>query len=124
MKRILIAVAAGSMLVAGVALAAEEKAPEKVLEIKECQKAKGPVNFDHQKHFKAKPETKCIDCHHKGKNEGCTTCHKQAQEKIGTCADMSPTKNPFHVKCIACHKAEAAKFPAAPVKCDGCHIKK
>lgn len=99
------------------------------LSIKDCQAKKPAVTFPHKTHVDAK--IACNKCHHTqadlkagGKAEACSKCHV-APEKATTpkCAEMSMTKNPFHITCVGCHKDEVAKNAAskAPTKCDGCH---
>lgn len=91
-------------------------------------KKQPPVPFSHEKH--AKLVKSCDTCHHTQKglktDEGtkvvkCTTCHLDPKDaKIPSMREMSMAKNPFHDRCIACHK-EQKKGPTA---CTGCHIKK
>ena len=120
-------VLAGSTLIAGAATA-----PEKVT-IDDCVAKKAAVEFPHGAHVKAIAE--CKTCHHTQpaltatsgeKVETCGSCHV-TPEKAETpkCSEMSATKNPFHMACVACHKEELAKKPdtKAPTKCDQCHPK-
>ena len=85
------------------------------------------VPFPHEKH--AKLAKSCDTCHHKQKglttDEGtkvvkCSTCHLDPKDKAPSMREMSLTKNPFHIRCVACHK-EQKKGPTA---CAGCHVKK
>lgn len=89
----------------------------------------GPVALDHHKHQKL-TNNACDKCHHmnkgltdagaaKAKVAKCSTCHTKAQGKLGTIAEASLTKNPYHVNCIGCHKAQKK----GPVACTGCHKK-
>lgn len=120
-------VLAGSTLIAGAATP-----PEKVT-IDDCVAKKAAVEFPHSAHVKAIAE--CKTCHHTQpaltatsgeKVETCGSCHV-TPEKAETpkCSEMSATKNPFHMACVACHKEELAKKPdtKAPTKCDQCHPK-
>ena len=120
-------VLAGSTLIAGAA-----PPPEKVT-IDDCVAKKAAVEFPHGAHVKAIAE--CKTCHHTQpaltatsgeKVETCGSCHV-TPEKAETpkCSEMSATKNPFHMACVACHKEELAKKPdtKAPTKCDQCHPK-
>jgi hypothetical protein len=120
-------VLAGSTLIAGAATP-----PEKVT-IDDCVAKKAAVEFPHGAHVKAIAE--CKTCHHTQpaltatsgeKVETCGSCHV-TPEKAETpkCSEMSATKNPFHMACVACHKEELAKKPdtKAPTKCDQCHPK-
>ena len=117
---------AGSTFIAGAATP-----PDKV-SIDDCVAKKTAVAFPHGEHAKAH---ECKTCHHTQpaltatsteKVEACGTCHV-APEKAETpkCSEMSATKNPFHMSCVACHKEELAKKPdtKAPTKCDQCHPK-
>lgn len=123
-----------ALLTAGLSAAAFAGAPPKgKVVIKECQKKKPPVTFDHGAHVKLAKDLKwkdgCATCHHKvdgkmAKEHKCTTCHSKPQGKLGTCQDMSMKKNPFHVVCITCHKSEVkAGKVKAPTKCAQCHSK-
>lgn len=120
-------VLAGSTLIAGAATP-----PEKVT-IDDCVAKKAAVEFPHGAHVKAIAE--CKTCHHTQpaltatsgeKVETCGSCHV-TPEKAETpkCSEMSATKNPFHMACVACHKEELAKKAdtKAPTKCDQCHPK-
>ena len=101
--------------------------PEKVT-VKAAVAKQGPVTFDHAKHATTLVKT-CETCHHnqkgltkdtKGEVKKCTACHLDTNGKIITMRDPTLTKNPFHVRCVACHKT-AKK---GPVACSGCHAKK
>ena len=109
MRKVLVCmalVAAIAVFASGAAFAAP---PDKMI-LKEIQKSKGPVPFDHKTHAETfKP---CAVCHHKdvqGKERNCATaCHE------------GPTlKEVFHKQCKDCH----IKEKSGPVKCDGCHQK-
>ena len=117
---------AGSTFIAGAATP-----PDKVT-IDDCVAKKSAVAFPHAEHAKAH---ECKTCHHTQpaltatsteKVEACGTCHV-APEKAETpkCSEMSATRNPFHMSCVACHKEELAKKAdtKAPTKCDQCHPK-
>ena len=122
-----LAVFAGAALMATPAT----KAPDKV-SLDDCVAKKTAVAFPHGEHAKAHA---CETCHHtqKGLKAGdatevatCGTCHV-TPEKAETpkCAEMSSTKNPFHMLCVNCHKEELAKKAdtKAPTKCEQCHPK-
>ena len=98
------------------------KSPPKTLPIKECQKSKPSVTFPHALHLK-KVKAACQVCHHKGKPDqlcGRAGCHaNQAAGKRPGCAEMSLSKNPFHIMCIKCHKEEGK----GPKTCAQCHKK-
>ena len=108
------------------------KAPE-TSNIDDCAAKKAVVAFPHAAHVKV---AECKACHHDqptltaastGEVKPCGACHT-APEKPETpkCAEMSLTKNPYHINCIGCHKDEVKKNAAskAPTKCDQCHPKK
>src|SRR5512134_1879277 len=90
-------------------------APEKVT-IKDVQKTKSAVTFNHKAH--GEQIKNCKECHHKdeaGKEQKCFNCHKA--EKKG---DAVSLKDAMHTKCKGCH--QTAK--KGPTKCDECHPKK
>lgn len=98
--------------------------------IKAAQKKQPPVVFPHGKHS-ATLVKQCDTCHHTQKGltgktatatnvVKCTVCHLDPKKPaIPGMREMSLTKNPFHIRCLGCHKAEK-KGPAA---CTGCHKK-
>jgi hypothetical protein len=98
------------------------KAPPKTVTIKGCQKSKPPVTLKHEDHAK-KHKIACKTCHHKGDiGQACSAakCHAgKAEGKRLGCAEMSPSKNPYHVRCIGCHKKESK----GPKGCSECHKK-
>ncbi len=105
------AIVVAVMFSAGVVISAE--APGTVV-IKEIQKTKAPVTFDHKAHTAKVKE--CKTCHHKseaGKEEKCSVCHKAKAE--GKTVEL---KEAFHKTCKDCHKKEKG-----PTKCDECHKK-
>ncbi|MFA6147202.1 MAG: cytochrome c3 family protein [bacterium] len=109
MAVVMVAVFSASVLVAA-------DAPGKVV-IKEIQKTKPAVAFNHKAH--ADKAGKCAECHHKdaaGKEQKCSSCHKAKMEK-----EKESFKEVMHTKCKDCHKKDATK--KAPTKCDGCHKK-
>lgn len=133
MRKLLVSLAA-LVFVAGTAVyaATAKDAPEKIT-IKDCQAKKAAVEFPHKMHIDN--GVACSKCHHNqadlkagGTEEvkTCASCHV-TPEKAETpkCAEMSGTKNPFHITCVGCHKEEVAKKAdsKAPTKCDQCHPK-
>ena len=107
-------------------------APPDEVTIDDCQAKQAAVKFPHKTHA---AKTDCVTCHHTQKGltaetagdvQKCETCHN-APEKAETpkCAEMSLTKNPFHITCINCHKEELKKNAEAkaPTKCTDCHPK-
>ncbi len=92
-----------------------------------AEKKQPAVSFPHEKHTKLAKT--CDVCHHNEKGltadskvevKKCRTCHLEPKDKAPSMRDATLTKNPFHKKCIACHK-EQKKGPTA---CTACHIKK
>jgi hypothetical protein len=118
------------LFAASAALAAKAKdAPEKIT-VQECKTKKPVVVFDHKKHF-TDNKIECVTCHHEQKDlkagadvevQKCSACHLDPKDpKAQSCKEMSPAKNPYHVRCVGCHKEK--KDPKAPTKCDDCHKK-
>ena len=95
------------------------KAPPRKVVIKDCQKKKPPVAFDHEKHAKTL-KIGCKSCHHKGSGKKCVSCHAgKMKGKTPGCAEMSLKKNPYHITCAGCHK----KKGKGPKSCGKCHKK-
>jgi hypothetical protein len=100
-----------------------------------CGTKQPPVDFDHAQHAE---KTKCATCHHTQAEltaesaedvATCVSCHKDPEDaKTPSCAEMSPKKNPYHIKCMGCHKDEVKKDASlkgkAPTTCKQCHVKK
>ena len=96
--------------------------------IKAAAKKQPPVTFSHSKHATTLVKT-CESCHHTQKGltaeskidvVKCTNCHLDPKDpKIPSMREMSMTKNPFHERCIDCHKTQKK----GPVACNGCHKK-
>ena len=133
MRRMFVPFAA-LVLLAGTALFATvaKDAPEKIT-IQDCQAKKPAVAFPHKMHFDS--GIACTKCHHTQADlkagaaievKTCASCHV-TPEKAETpkCSEMSPSKNPYHIVCMGCHKEEVAKKAdsKAPTKCDQCHPK-
>ncbi|MBI5610484.1 MAG: cytochrome c3 family protein [Deltaproteobacteria bacterium] len=103
-----------------------KNAPDKV-SLKECQATKPPVAFAHKEHI-AENKLACDTCHHtqKGLKAGsdtpvkkCASCHLNPTDKAPSCKEKSAAKNPYHIRCIGCHKEKGDE--KAPTKCAGCH---
>jgi hypothetical protein len=97
----------------GVAFAAG--APDKAISIKQIQKTKSPVAFNHGSH----KDIDCAKCHHKGekgKEVGCGTAKCHGDKAEGKKVDL---KEAFHKQCKDCHK----EMKKGPTKCDECHKK-
>ena len=129
--RLSLGIAGIVVLACAVAVAMAAAPPEEVI-IKDCQAKQAAVKFPHKVHAEKHP---CGTCHHTQKDlkadstvevQKCGSCHV-TPEKAETpkCAEMSMTKNPFHITCINCHKEEVKKAATtkAPTKCQDCHPK-
>jgi hypothetical protein len=88
------------------------------------------VTFNHEKHSTTLVKT-CETCHHmnkgmtkatlaKSKVVKCSTCHLNPKGAVPSMREISPTKNPFHKRCITCHKEQKK----GPTVCKDCHVKK
>jgi hypothetical protein len=124
---------AGLILISGAFLVVTRAAdlPETVT-LDSCGEKQPPVVFPHAQHVDL---TKCATCHHTQADltaestdavETCASCHKDPEDpKTPSCAQMSPTKNPYHINCMGCHKKEKKKDASlkAPTKCKECHKK-
>lgn len=103
--------------------------PETIV-IKSAAKKQPPVTFPHAKHS-TKLVKSCDTCHHTQKGltaehatatnvVPCTKCHLDPKDaKMPSMREMSLTKNPFHIRCLSCHKEQKK----GPVVCTGCHKK-
>ncbi len=114
MRKIAVLTALAVALVFGIGVAVAAP-PDKVV-IKEIQKMKGPVPFDHKAHTGIAKN--CKECHHAdaaGKEQMCAKCHTAKAE-----GKKVSLKDAFHNQCKDCH----VKGKKGPTKCDGCHQKK
>lgn len=118
----------GLVILALVAAPAFAHYPGKI-KIEAAKSKQAAVPFDHAKHGDTLAKT-CDTCHHTQKGltkaqtdkvdvKKCSACHLKPQGKIGTMADMSPAKNPMHIRCIGCHKEQKK----GPTVCTKCHVK-
>lgn len=101
-----------------------------VLKIDEAAKKQPAVTFDHAKHGDTLAKS-CDTCHHTQKGltkaqtdkvdvKKCSSCHLDPKDaKMPGMREMSLTKNPFHIRCIACHKEQKK----GPTVCTQCHKK-
>jgi cytochrome c553 len=116
------------MLFATGAFAVKANVAQGKITIDDAAKKQPAVTFDHAAHGKL---TKCETCHHTQKGltdkstdevATCASCHT-TPEKATTpkISEMSPTKNPYHIGCVKCHKE--SKNAKAPTKCAECHKK-
>ncbi len=103
-----------------------KNAPDNI-SVKECQATKPPVAFPHKEHI-VENKLACDTCHHtqKGLKAGsdtpvkkCANCHLDPTDKAPSCKEKAATKNPYHIRCIGCHKEKGDE--KAPTKCNGCH---
>jgi hypothetical protein len=88
------------------------------------------VPFDHAKHGDTLAKS-CGTCHHTQKDltkahtntvdvKKCSTCHLDPKSaSIPSMREMSMTKNPYHIRCISCHKEQKK----GPTVCKDCHKK-
>lgn len=116
------------MLFATGAFAVKANVAQGKITIDDAAKKQPAVTFDHTAHAKL---GKCETCHHTQKGltdkstdevATCASCHT-TPEKATTpkISEMSPTKNPYHILCVKCHKD--SKNAKAPTKCAECHKK-
>jgi cytochrome c553 len=110
-----------------------QKVPEKIT-IDACADTKAAVEFPHKAHFEL---TTCVDCHHTSEGltaetaadmtvETCASCHVEPEKaETPICSQKSTKKNPYHIKCLGCHKADKKENAEtkAPTKCTACHPK-
>lgn len=124
MRKLNLVIAAGILAV--FSSVAGAVSPPVDITIDDCVAKKSAVAFPHELHFE---KYECSTCHHTQENltkdtadqaKPCSECHMEP-EKASTpiCSQMSPKKNPFHIKCVSCHKEEKA----GPTKCNDCHPK-
>ena len=99
-----------------------------------CMDAKAAVEFPHKAHFEI---ADCVKCHHTtegltAENVGemevatCGSCHIEPEDAATPlCSEKSLKKNPYHLSCVACHKADKKENAdtKAPTKCSACHPK-
>lgn len=99
--------------------------PEEVV-IGEAAKEQPPVTFPHAAHTKVVKS--CDTCHHTNKGltaanekgvKKCSACHLNPEGDVPSMKVSSMKKNPFHIRCVGCHKAEKK----GPTACKGCHKK-
>ncbi len=102
---------------AGLVVSAE--VPAGKVSIKDIQKSKAAVTFDHKAH--ADTLKKCSVCHHKSDEAGkgaskCFSAECHGAKAEGKKLDM---KEAYHKTCKGCHQKEKK----GPTKCDDCHKK-
>lgn len=103
-----------------------KNAPDKIL-LDDCRDKKAAVPFGHKQHIN-EGKIACDTCHHtqKGLKAGsdavvkkCAACHLNPTDKAPSCKEKSSSKNPYHIRCLGCHKEKSD--PKAPTKCADCH---
>jgi len=99
------------------------------VKVNAAQKKQPPVSFNHAKHGDTLVKS-CDTCHHTHKGltkaqtdkidvKKCSECHLDPKGKVPSMREMSLTKNPMHIRCLACHKEQKK----GPIACTGCHKK-
>ena len=71
---------------------------------------KAAILFNHKSHIE-EYGSKCIDCHHKGKNLKCSKCHLNRDQ-----GNIINIKGAFHQQCHDCHRKTSG-----PKGCSRCH---
>ena len=132
MRKFLLVVSVFVLPLAAVAVLVAATAPPDNITIDDCVNKKAAVEFPHKAHVDL---AKCVDCHHTQEDltadsgvevQKCGDCHTTPEkEETPICSQMSPSKNPYHINCVKCHKAAVKEDPEskAPTKCDQCHPK-
>ncbi len=137
MRRLCLAVlmSAVVLLVAARPSLAQATDPPEEITLESCGDTRAPVSFPHETHFEA---NECTTCHHSQEEltleaaqggmevEACAGCHVEPEEEdTPKCTEKSLKKNPFHIKCVGCHKDSKAEDEtiSAPTKCAECHPK-
>lgn len=101
--------------------------PPEEITIDAAMDKKTAVTFPHAQHAKELVDS-CTACHHKDEGlsleadmtpQACSDCHLDPEGDVPGMREMSLKKNPFHMMCIDCHKAEGA----GPKTCNECHPK-
>jgi hypothetical protein len=130
---IIVLTAVVAMFAFGTEVPEVPEVPEEIT-IDACADTKAAVEFPHKAHFEL---TTCVDCHHTSegltaetvadmKVDACSVCHVEPEKaETPLCSEKSSKKNPFHIKCVGCHKAEKKENAEtkAPTKCTACHPK-
>ena len=100
------------------------------LKIDAAVKKQPAVTFNHAKHGDTLVKS-CDTCHHTQKGltkaqtntvnvKKCRECHLDPKKAdMPSMREMSLTKNPMHIRCIACHKEQKK----GPTVCKDCHVK-
>lgn len=117
-----------ALFVATLGLAATAAESPENITLDACGDKQAAVEFPHKVH---QGLDECVTCHHTQEGltadsdvtvETCTSCHVEpADAATPDCAQMSLSKNPYHINCVGCHKESGAEN--APTKCADCHPK-
>ncbi len=114
---------------------AQETDPPEEITLEACGDTRTPVSFPHKAHF---DDIECATCHHSQEDltleaaqgglevETCSGCHVEPEEEdTPDCAERSLKENPFHIRCVGCHKDSKAEDESlsVPTKCAECHPK-
>lgn len=86
---------------------------EDVIKIPKTGHMKPQISFTHKAHSEDY-DIKCIQCHHKGKNQRCSECHKRRDQD-----NVINIKGAFHQQCHDCHRKTSG-----PRACGRCHVRK
>ncbi len=98
------------------------------VKIDAAAKKQPAVPFAHGKHS-SEWVKKCDTCHHTNRGmttdagtkvQKCSACHLDPKGDVPSMREMSLQKNPFHIRCINCHKDQKK----GPTICKDCHVKK
>jgi len=101
-----------------------------VIKLDAAAKKQPAVTFNHAKHGDTLSKN-CGTCHHTQKEltkattdkidvKKCSACHLDPKvAKIPSLREMSPSKNPMHIRCMGCHKEQKK----GPIVCNKCHVK-
>ena len=81
-----------------------------VIELPKTGHRKAAILFNHKAHSE-EYDSKCIDCHHKGKNAKCSECHIIRDQ-----GNIINLKGAFHQQCHDCHRKTSG-----PKACGRCH---
>lgn len=84
---------------------------EDVIRLPKTGHRKPVIYFDHRAHVDDYNAV-CIDCHHKGTNQKCSSCHDKKDR-----GNVINLKGAFHQQCHDCHLRTSG-----PRACGRCHI--
>ena len=123
---VLVAVVLVGAMVVAASGATPADAPDEIV-IDAAMVKRAAVVFPHKLHWENVES--CETCHHQSEGltaesevevESCANCHLDPEEaETPSMRELSLKKNPYHILCVDCHKAEEK----GPTKCDECHPK-